>query len=340
MKKNKKYILHIINKLAGNISPADQKKLKTWLAADEKNQEQYDLIAKIVSTGHQMEFPADPDIHDAWSRFEFPDDSLSKGHTFSQKRLASGEWIVLLLQPRRLAYITLFIIMIVASAFWYYHSTYSIETLMTANRQHKKIALSDGTMVYLNSATKLSYPKKFSEAIRKVTLKGEAFFNVTKSKSPFIVQTSEGTIAVLGTRFDIWARNQQTRVIVEEGAVRLEAKDSAHSVILTKDLMSEINQNRAPTKPHLVNAEELLGWRTGNMVFRSAMLSEIAGEICRYYDVNIKIENPELETKTLTAIFDRLPLNKVLYSICSALDIKYRYENGSYIFYKPESNNQ
>jgi transmembrane sensor len=335
MMKNNEYIFHILNKLEGDISPDDQQELQAWLEADTKNQEEYDLIAKIVSQGQQMGFPADPNVNEAWNKFEFPEDPLPKKNTYPQQWLLSTlEWMASFLQKRWLAYVALFIFIIGASAFWYHQSTHSIETITTANRQHKEITLSDGTIVYLNSGTELSYPRKFSSTKRQVVLKGEAFFEVAKAKSQFIVQTSEGTVSVLGTRFNIWARNLQTRVIVEEGLVRLAGNDISGNVILTKNLMSEISQDQPPSKPRLINPEELLGWRSGKLIFRHTMLSEIMGEIGRYYDIDIAIENPELKTKTMTAVFDRLPLNKLLYSICATLDIQYRYENGLYIFYK------
>lgn len=334
MKKKNKYIFQIMNKLADDITPGDQKKLKVWLDADVKNKEEYDLIAKIISEGQQMKFPADPNVHEEWNAFEFPEESLPKHDTFFLGWQALSQRIASFLHPRQLAYIALIIGMIGAFTFWYHQSIHRTKTITTANSQHKEIKLSDGTKVHLNSETELSYPQIFTGTKHQVRLKGEAFFDIAKSKSQFIVQTSEGTVTVLGTRFNIWARNSQTRVIVEDGQVRFSANKSAGSVILTKDLMSEIYQNRPPSKPRIVNAKNLLGWRTGKLVFNRTMLSELAGEIGRYYDIVITIENPELETKTITAVFDRLPLEKVLYSICLTLDIKQRYEHGLYILYK------
>ncbi|MBN1997163.1 FecR domain-containing protein [candidate division KSB1 bacterium] len=332
MKKNNKYILHIKNKLTGDISPGDQKELTAWLEADPKNQKEYDLIAKIIREGKQMQFPADPDMKDEWKAFEFPKDPLPKRKTFYQPGSAL-ERIASLLKSPRLAYAAFIIFIIGASAFWYHESTHSIEIFSTANHQQKEKTLSDGSTVYLNCETELSYPRKFAGKTRRVTLKGEAFFDVAKSKSPFIVQTSEGTVTVLGTRFNIWTRDLKTRVFVKEGRVRLAADDTTGSVILTRNLMSEISENQPPLKPWSVNAQELLGWRSGKLVFNHTKLSELAGEIGRWYDVDIFIKNKKLETKTITAVFDRLPLKKVLYSISSTLDIQYKYENGSYIFY-------
>ena len=182
MKKNNKYSLHIINKLAGNISPDNEKELAVWLEADVENQEEYNLIAKIVSEGQQMEFPSDPNVQYEWNAFKFPADPLPKQNIVSYLGTALNESIVSVLQPRRLAYVALFIFMIGVSAFWYFQSIHSIETITTANRQQKEITLSDGTTVYLNYGTELSYPQKFTGKTRQVTLKGEAFFDDAKTK--------------------------------------------------------------------------------------------------------------------------------------------------------------
>ena len=334
MKKNNKFILYIMKDLTGEISPDDKQSLNAWLKADSDNQKQYDLIANIIREGKRMDFPADPDLNYEWNTFEFPEDPLPDRNTNNNWNSKLAGRLVAFLRLPQIAYAALGILLIVASTIWYYQNLHGIETIITANRQHKELKLPDGSMVYLNSGTKLTFPIKFTGITRQVSLSGEAFFDVIKSKDKFIVQTSEGTVTVLGTRFNIRSRNKHTRVIVEEGRVRLAANDTIDNVILSKNYMSEIYNNQPPSKPQSINAIEWLGWRSGKLVFKRATLSEVSGEIGRYYDIDISIEDPNIMTKTMTAVFDRLPLNKVLYSLCSTLDIQYRYENGKYILYK------
>ncbi|MBN2423672.1 MAG: FecR domain-containing protein [Calditrichaceae bacterium] len=334
MKKKNKYILYIMKDLTDEITPDDKQSLNAWFKADSNNQKQYDLIANIVREGRRMDFPADPDLNHEWNAFEFPEDSVPERKTSNNWNSKLTGRLVTFRRPIRLAYVVLGIFIIIASIVWYYQNMQGIETITTANCQYKEFKLPDGSMVYLNSGTKLTYPKKFTDINRQVGLSGEAFFDVVKSKDKFIVQTSEGTITVLGTCFNIRSRNKQTRVIVEEGLVRFSANDTTDNVILSKNYMSEIYDNHPPSKPQLINAKEWLGWRSGKLVFKRATLSEVSGEIGRYYDIEISIQDPSLMTMTITAVFDRLPLNKVLYSLCSTLDIQYRYENGNYILYK------
>jgi transmembrane sensor len=334
MKKNNKKILLILEELEGRISPSEEKKLRAWLDADPGNLKEYNRIAKIVREGQRLEFPADPDIHEEWNDFNFPADPIPERNRLFKIKPSPWKIIAPLLKPRRLLYAAMILFLIGASVLWYYQSMHIIKTISTVNRQHKQITLSDGTTVYLNSGTQLSYPKTFSGSIRKVTLSGEAFFNVSKAKSEFVVKTPEGTITVLGTRFNIWTRNQLTRVIVEEGCVKLASDNKQDTVIITKDFMSEVRQNHSPLKPRSVDVQKLLGWRWGKLVFKRTTLHEVIGEISRYYDVDISIQGPQLQSRTITAVFDRLPLNKVLYSVCSSLNIQYRYNNGVYVLYK------
>lgn len=334
MNKKNKFILYIMKDLTGEIPPDDKQSLNAWLKADLNNQKQYDLIANIIREGKRMDFPADPDLNHEWNAFEFPEDPLPEKNTSNNWNSKLAGRLIAFRWPVRLAYVVLGIFIIAASIVWYYQNMHGIETITTANRQHKEFKLPDGSMVYLNSGTKLTFPKKFTGITRQVGLSGEAFFDVVESKGKFIVQTSEGTITVLGTCFNIRSRNKQTRIIVEEGLVRFSANDTTDNVILSKNYMSEINGNHPPSKPQLINVKEWLGWRLGKLVFKRATLSEVSGEISRYYDIEISIEDPNLLAMTITAVFDRLPLNKVLYSLCSTLDIQYRFENDKYILYK------
>ena len=333
MKKNHSTVSRILNQLDGAISPEDREALTAWLEKDSKNREEYGLIVRIVREGQKIEFPEDPDVREEWKRFEFPAEPRQRRNPFMPSLSILGERLGALIQPPRFAFIVFVLCLIGASIFWHHQSIHGIKTVATANRQQREVTLPDGSTVYLNAGTELSYPKKFRGAARNVSLNGEAYFEVIPSKTPFIVETQEGTVTVLGTKFNIWARDFKTRVVVEEGRVQLAAINHSESVVLTKDLMSEIEQDQHPAQPHFVNAVEALGWREGKLVFTRTELSELAGEVGRYYDVDVSIKNPVLETKTITAVFDRLPLQQVLYAICSTLDIQYKVENGKYIFY-------
>jgi len=98
-------------------------------------------------------------------------------------------------------------------------TTISVKT----NQQTQAVALPDGSVVLLNQNSELEYQKEFGD--RQVTLQGEAFFKVHKAEVPFVVNTSNGQITVLGTSFNVKEDEKQLEVEVETGSVELKVKD-------------------------------------------------------------------------------------------------------------------
>lgn len=327
-----------MNSLNDNISPQEKQNLDKWLAESDEHQNQYNLISKIVAAGQHMEFPDDPDVNSAWNSFEFPQDPLPEPSLSAR----FGNWLSAstsnILQPRRLAFATAVILVVAVFSTWYYHSMHELLKISTGNTQIRQVTLSDGTRIWLNSGTELSYPRSFREKTRHVTVTGEAFFDVAKTSTPFIVRTDRGTIKVLGTRFNVWSREQATRVIVEAGRVKFSSiDDSSSAVILTTGFMSTLAHSNTPSVPEQVSTAQLLGWRQGKLVFERTCLPEILAELERYYDVPIHVDNRALNHKSLTATFDRLPIEKVLYSICQSLDVRYKNVDGVYVIYKADN---
>jgi transmembrane sensor len=155
---------------------------------------------------------------------------------------------------------------------------------------------------------------------------------VTRDERPFLVITENARTTVLGTEFNVWARNEQTRVIVREGSVRFKSINADDGdVLLLREEMSRITGNQPPQVPKRVDTERLLGWLEGRLVFEKTPLTEILDELERYYDVFIESADSELAQETLTATFDHLPLETVLSSICLTLGAQYRFEDEKYI---------
>jgi transmembrane sensor len=167
--------------------------------------------------------------------------------------------------------------------------------------------------------------------MRKVTVNGEAFFDVKHGDKPFVVSTGEARITDLGTRFDVWARDHRTRVVVEEGLVRLDRSGSEAGVILAKDQISSIADGRVPEAPSTVNAERMLGWLSGRLVFDRTPFSEIIGELERTFNVHVALADTGLARKTVTADFRNPSLETVLASLCMTMNAKYRVASGHYI---------
>lgn len=209
-------------------------------------------------------------------------------------------------------------------------------SVRTQNGETKTWVLPDGSQVLLNHGSRLSVPRSFTPACREVKLQGEAFFDVMAAEGPFTIQTGNATVTVLGTEFDVWAREKkkrvmETRVIVKEGTVRLGASGSdTADVKLTAGLMASVDRRLPPSVPVPVDVNHRLGWMERRLVFEETPVREAFQELVRYYNVSIVLKDKELESLTITAVFDRLGIDVVLESICLAIDAEYVYEKGHY----------
>ncbi|MGH7600493.1 MAG: FecR family protein, partial [bacterium] len=149
---------------------------------------------------------------------------------------------------------------------------------------------------------------------------------------PFIVQTENAQVRVLGTKFDLKSRRRKTQLVVEEGIVALRSATAAaeNSVIVRANEMSLCFDHLPPQKPERVNAAYWLGWLRNKFVFDKMPLQEAAEELQRFYDFEIKLADPELGKLTITGEFEQEPLEDILSVICRALNLKYRIDGKTY----------
>lgn len=179
----------------------------------------------------------------------------------------------------------------------------SRKTVIIPRGKLYKITLSDGSEVWLNADSRLTFPSHFVGDKRMVSLEGEAYFKVAKDpRHPFIVKCGEIETMVLGTEFNIRSYNNQPEVALISGSVAV--KDSRdHTFTLTPGqavtLFDEGFQARE------IDTEYYKKWREGMFYFEEASLLEVMCEIGRWYNVNINIVDPELNDYKLHFAADR-----------------------------------
>lgn len=168
-----------------------------------------------------------------------------------------------------------------------------------------QLTLSDGSGIVLNSGSRLTLRRSFGKNDRDLTLDGEAFFDVAHASVPFNVSTFNGTITVLGTRFNVraWTSDDQPETVValEEGSVLLrnELGDAAE-VILKPGEVSRISGSDRPSVPSLADLNQALAWRQGAWMFVDKGVGVIADEVSRRFDVVIDIQPASLRQERVT----------------------------------------
>lgn len=191
------------------------------------------------------------------------------------------------------------------------------------------LQLPDGTKVSLNSGTRLTYNSMFAKN-RKVSLAGEAFFDVTHDPDhPFTVETMGLGLRVLGTRFNIAAFDNETttEVILEQGKVEVTGNDGSLVRTLAPDEKLTLDRTQNKWEVSQVDATNLTAWKDGVLIFRSTPLSEVLTRLGRWYNVRFIIHDKEIETFRYRATFREEPLEEVLRLISLTAPIEYEISN-------------
>lgn len=184
-------------------------------------------------------------------------------------------------------------------------------TLVVPYGKRTNLTLKDGTKVWINSGSKLVYPVSFNPSERRVFVEGEAYFEVARNeKSPFIVETRNLDIRVLGTAFNVTAfRDEPTySTVLVQGSVEVIGNKSSRirktKTILTPNDRLAYHEGSGETFVKKVNVERYVSWKDGYMIYRQASLKKVMRELSRYYNIEIVFTDPMIEQEKLTGKLD------------------------------------
>jgi transmembrane sensor len=194
-----------------------------------------------------------------------------------------------------------------------------------------QFSLPDGTVGWLNSNSSVRYNGNFITD-RNVTLTGEAFFDVYKDKNrPFIVNTNDVIVKVLGTRFNIssYENENDVEVVLEEGSLILQDSKLDRSVKMNPNDLAIYNKTRKDIETETVQPQKYLAWTEGKLVFRNDPLAVISRRLERWYNVDVEVNVSLCEELRLRATFKDENLEEVLDLLKHSLPIDYKIEKGN-----------
>ena len=195
-------------------------------------------------------------------------------------------------------------------SYFYYQSSLekelmAMQTITVPAGQRINITLVDGTNVWLNARTSLSYPVKFGKNNRQVVLDGEAYFDVTKDKSkPFIVQTNNYNVEVLGTQFDVNAYSEtgEFETTLMSGSVKVaSASDSTQKITLKPNNKVYLQDG----KLHVTAVDDYnpYRWKEGLICFKNETFTSIMKDFEKYYGLTIQVKNKNVFKYVYTGKF-------------------------------------
>lgn len=339
---NEKYHTLCIKAVTGEITPAEQTQLEEWLDSSVENRHYYESIVATWSKTEIASFPEDLPVDEQWEQLSGELD-LEKDSPRKRREKWSvpdiPETVREIFQPRFrpafAAMATVVIILIVSLLNRPQYQPSVREQIITANGEKTSYTFSDGSSVRINSGSSIQFLSGFSDNLREVHLKGEGFFRVAKENRPFVVITENARTTVLGTEFNVWSRHGETRVIVKSGNVLFSSfKNDDMSVRLAKNQMSCLDEKAAPSAPQKVDADHLLGWLKGRLVFERAPMMEIIDELERTFSISVVTDNLDVDEQTVTANFETTSLETVCASLCLTLGIQYKIDGNQVVLYK------
>ncbi|TVQ13693.1 MAG: DUF4974 domain-containing protein [Bacteroidetes bacterium] len=302
---SEKYKLLITRKLAREATNSEEEELNVWLEASEQNRELFREYERIWEHSPINQHKIEVNKKSAWEKINQKIDSYEKN------TLPSKAKVIPLLHKSKIQFYAISGIaaMLILIAGVYFMLLQKPQNQLMSYEHSKETTtdpfiLSDGTSVFFNGKASLNYPAEFSGNHRKVSLTGNAFFDVATLKDyPFIIELDGARVVVPGTSFNIIQdpATGNIELAVLSGRVILET-DSGNSIALTTDEKAYWRpQSLSLTKEKIVNYN-FMAWKTGKLEFTETGLDEVFKDLQQAYYINITWP-PGLSDKKLTARF-------------------------------------
>ena len=199
----------------------------------------------------------------------------------------------------------------------------------TARGEHTSVELPDGSTAQLNAASLIGFTETDWPDERNVYLQGEAHFNAKKGKT-FTVLTDQGKVRVIGTVFNVFAREQKLEVMCTEGTVQVINPKETEKVLIKAGEQVSVSNGRMQKRRGIDFTPK---WFRGESVFKSAPRSRVFEEIERQFDVTVVVDN--LKGSTFSGKFVNDDLEKALKMITVPMDLTYEIKNDS-VWFSPK----
>ncbi len=314
----------LVKYLLREATDEEQQWVQAWIAESDSNKQYYQQFKLIWDESKKLERTSTIDTHKAWERFK----EKAEARDIQEENKARvipffrQQWF------RAAA-----VLLVLAGSVWFIHSLSGLgsgEMLAQSFDEVLVKTLPDGSVVTLNKHTTLTYPANFTGDSRRVTLVGEAFFDITPNKAkPFIIDAGKASVRVVGTSFNVKARTDLTEVIVETGIVQV--ANEKNTVRLLPGNKATLTDKEDKPVTENVTDELYNYYRTDEFVCNATPLSKVVATLNEAYSANIVLAEPGLNNLLLTTTFHKESLDGILDIISQTLKLKVEENEGEII---------
>jgi transmembrane sensor len=351
MSEEERFYLLLDSYLAGDAKTADVRIIREWLAADPKRAEIVEDLRRIRDVARAGK--SHRSSEEAWRRLlptlgrGLPDaPPASGGLANSLRRLSDWAESKKSIRPNwTLAAAMLVLAVAVPTAVTYVvswrggvardrASGESVRSIATARGQREEVRLADGSLVTLAPNSQLSVLSMARDA-REVRLEGEAYFDVVHDeRRPFTVRAHNTTVKDVGTRFAVraYAVDTLVRVVVTHGQVLVRPDFAADSsgMLLDPRMIARVNSAGAIAVERNADTTRYVAFKRGQIVFVGTPLIDVARELERWYDVQIRLADPAMGKRRVTATIADQTLPDLLDQLRIALNVRV-FRDGEFI---------
>lgn len=331
--------------LCNEANPVEKSEVEAWLDQSSENREELEQIRKMldtIDTFYKTErFDSVGAIKNVKAKIHPPKIEIVQRKTIGKEAIT---------RFYKYAAVITFAVLFASAGFYLGFRNHTTEVfseiISTPNQVINEYTLPDGSVVALNSNSKLIFPKQFKGETREVTIEGEAFFDVTPNpEKPFIINAGNAQVKVVGTSFNVSAypESETVEVVVKTGKVQVISKISDElstekQIYLIPGEKGTLSNNSSNPEKSENSDPNYLAWKTHDFIFDEIPLNEVFKCLEKTYHVKINVLEPELNNLKLNATFEEKPIDFILNVVSLTFNINLSVDGELYTFSNHKNN--
>lgn len=332
---NERYLFLVTREIIGEITPEEKVELETLLKVSAEEQEKHKLMDKFwrQEVYSEQSTEANEALMKVLARINDAPPQVVPTKTFSLSvfsKLAAAAMVIL----------TIGLGMYVYQAYREPEQIALIDKYSGTGSRFM-MTLSDGTRIWLNADSKISYPEVFAEDKREVYLTGEAFFSVaSNAEKPFYIHLNKAAIRVIGTSFNVkaYANEESIQTSVVSGKVAFmsrttDPKAHSDSVLLVKNNKVTYSPSTGDMRTETTNALDDREWINGKLIYKSETLEAISRQLERNFGKKVIIKDPKVGQYRFTGTFEESSLEEIMHYLSMTRTFKYEITEKTLVIY-------
>ncbi|HYI77341.1 MAG TPA: FecR domain-containing protein [Chryseolinea sp.] len=313
----------ILKLLDGTISPNEHRILSAWMEESEENKKLVSDFTVMWQASKDTLEEVDYKTGEEWTKFE---SFIDQKHVERSKEIKFYSFSNGLKIAASISAIALF-------SWILYLIVFSHETVLKeSGNAMVQLDLPDGSRVWLNHYSRITYQDDFNSNARILILTGEAFFEVKPDpQKPFVIECNSARIKVLGTSFNVRAYEESaTEVFVTAGLVNFSSIKNKEGINL-KPGETAVTKNDIVLMLDGKENANVLAWKEKQLIFKSSSLRTVIKDLEAYFKIDIKIRNEEISHCRFTGSFNQPTIEEIIEALSVSLDLTIAKDNNVYI---------